>query len=223
MDTLGKRLRHIRTDVLELNQAQMAEKIGFSRTATISDYEKGKRVPDIETLKVIAERGRVNIGWLLTGDGPMSVYENRDESFASDGGDDVYTDEYVKVNVFAAGGETDSLKDFPSSPPVDAVYVPKKDAGESVVAVRIEGDSMSPTVLDGATVGIDTTDRQIVSGRLYGVFLSYEGVAVKRVFVHPDRVDLRTDNPAFPQTEIPTGAGGDDFILGSVKWVYQRY
>jgi phage repressor protein C with HTH and peptisase S24 domain len=222
MSTLGERIKHIRSVILKVNQAGFAGKLGFSRVATISDYEKDKRNPDIETLRKMASLGSVTLDWLLTGEGPVSVYETNVTIEAKDARQTVYSGDFVKVDVFdmAPAGEPGG---FPAGDPVDTVYVPVKDHNKNIVGLRFEGDSMSPNIIDGATVGIDTSDRHLVSGRLYAVWLGYEGVTVKRVFVHPDKVVLKPDNRAFPETEIPTDVKGENFIIGRVKWVFQRF
>jgi phage repressor protein C with HTH and peptisase S24 domain len=222
MSTLGERIKYVRSVILKMNQADFAEKLGFSRVATISDYEKDKRSPDITTLRKIASSGTVTLDWLLTGEGPVSIYETRGAAEAKEARKTVYSGDFVRVNVFdmSTAGNT---KDFPAGEPVDIFYIPRKDYKMEVAALRLEGDSMSPTILDGATVGIDRSERHLVSGRLYAVWLGYEGITIKRVFVYPDRVVLKPDNRAFPETDIPTDLKGDDFIIGRVKWIFQRY
>jgi phage repressor protein C with HTH and peptisase S24 domain len=222
MSSLGERIRHIRYDISKLNQADFAEKLGFSRVATISDYEKDKRSPDITTLRKMAVLGAVTLEWLLTGEGPVSIYETSATVSAKEDKKAVYSEEFVRVDIFdatVAGGP----EKFPAGEPVDVVYVPKSDYREDTVALRLEGDGMSPNILDKATVGVDRSDKRLVSGRLYAVWLDYEGVTIKRVFVYPDRVVLKPDNPTFPETAIPTGEKTENFIIGRVKWVFQKY
>ncbi|MBI5969710.1 MAG: helix-turn-helix domain-containing protein [Deltaproteobacteria bacterium] len=207
-----------------MKQTAFGERLGFSRTATISDYEKDKRCPDIETLRKIAALGSVKLEWLLTGDGPESVEDVLTSTEAKDAGAAPYGEEFVEVNVFDTVG-SEKLTDFPASAPIDIIHVRRSDFTKACLAVKVRGDSMSPAVVDGAIVGIGTTDadKRLVSGCLYAVWLSYEGVTVKRVFVLPGKVVLKPDNPAFPETSIPASNTGEDFIVGRVAWVYQRY
>ncbi len=237
MSSLGERIRHIRHDISKLNQADFAEKLGFSRVATISDYEKDKRSPDITALRKMAALGAVPLEWRLTGDGPVSIYETAATVSAKEDKKVVYSEEFVRVDVFGAAaaggpdkaggaggsGRAGGPEEFPTGEPVDVVYVPKSDYRKDTVALRLEGDGMSPNILDKATVGVDRSDKRLVSGRLYAVWLDYEGVTIKRVFVYPDRVVLKPDNPTFPETAIPTGEKTENFIIGRVKWVFQRY
>ncbi len=222
MSTLGERIKHIRDELLHINQAAFANKLGFSRVATISDYEKNKRSPDIQTLCKIASLGSVSLDWLLTGKGPMFVYSAKELKSTGENAHPVYCEEYVTVEVYGMAGSR-GPKEFPKGEPIDAVSIPKRDYKDGMVVIRVEGDSMEPSILDGATVGVDTRDRHLISGKLYAVWLNYEGATIKRVFVYPDRIVLKPDNPTFPETTIPTKNIGEDFIIGRVKWVYQRY
>ncbi len=223
MSTLGERIRHIREIILKQNQTSFAESLGFSRLATISDYEKDKRNPDIETLRKIAVIGNVRLEWLLTGEGPVSVYEPSGPALGvKDTGAAVYSQDFVEVKVYdmlSAKGPGD----FPGTDPIDLILVPKQDSRRGPAAIRVKGDGMAPTILNGATVGIDTGDRRLVSGALYAVWLNYEGATVKRIFVFHDRILLKPDNLSFPETSIPTGGAGEEFIIGKVVWLYQRY
>ena len=55
MSTLGERIKYVRDGILKVNQSAFAEMLGFSRVATISDYEKNKRNPDVATLCRMAD------------------------------------------------------------------------------------------------------------------------------------------------------------------------
>jgi transcriptional regulator with XRE-family HTH domain len=60
--SIGDRIKEIRG---ELSQGEFGKQIGVQAPA-ISKYEKG-RVPDVETLKKIADYGKVTVEWLLSG------------------------------------------------------------------------------------------------------------------------------------------------------------
>jgi len=224
MSTLGERIKLIRDELLKINQSSFADRLGFSRVATISDYEKNKRNPDISTLCKIADMGSVSLDWLLTGKGPIeegSLNKTR-HTDAREAEWTLYCEEYTTIETYEikdSGGPSE----FPKGRPVGAISIPKRDYKEDLVAIKVEGESMSPNIVDGATIGIDTKDRSLISGKLYAVWLNYEGVTIKRVFVYPDRIILKPDNPTFPETTIPSQSIGKNLIVGRVVWVYQRY
>ncbi|MBI5345127.1 MAG: helix-turn-helix transcriptional regulator [Deltaproteobacteria bacterium] len=219
MLTLGDRIRHIRSKILRLNQAVFADNLGFSRIATISDYEKNKRNPDIIALRKMASLANVTIEWLLTGNGPIFMPGTED---SKETGSAAYTVDFVDVKVYDMS-KAKGPKNFPGRDPLGTMRIPKCDFKKGSVAVRVKGNSMYPTILDGAIAGIDVGERAVVSGSLYAAWLDFEGATVKRVFVYPDRIVLKPDNPAFPETTIPAGSVGEDFIIGKVVWLYQRY
>ena len=226
MSTLGERIKLIRDELLKINQSSFADKLGFSRVATISDYEKNKRNPDISTLCKIADMGTVSLDWLLTGKGPIEEGDNTTgKTRTTDAGEsewNLYCEEYTTIETYDIK-DSGGPGDFPKGHPVDAISVPKKDYKEGTVAIKIEGDSMTPNLVDGAIIGIDTKECGLISGKLYAVWLNYEGVTIKRVFVYPDRIILKPDNPTFPETTIPSHSIGENLIVGRVVWVYQRY
>lgn len=223
MQTLGERIKHVRGSILKINQAAFADILGFSRVATISDYEKNKRNPDISTLCKIADASSVSLDWLLTGKGEMSSSDiARTGPPVKETGGTIYSEDYATVEVYSMVG-SGRPKEFPRGEPIGTVSVPRRDLSGKIVALRVEGEGMSPNILDCSIVGIDTDDRHLVSGKLYAVWLEYEGVTIKRVFVYPDRIVLKPDNPTFPETAIPMSNIGEDFIIGRVRWVFQRY
>lgn len=219
--TLGERIKQIREELLRLNQADFAKKIGFSRLATISDYETGKRSPDIAALRKIAYLGNVTLDWLLTGQATRSASEAGSALSLSESRP-LYRRDFVEVKVYdpAAAGPP-SL--FPASEPIDVIMVPEKDYEAGKAAIKVKGDGMRPNIVDGAVAGIDTGFKQIISGEIYAVWLNFEGVTLKRLFAYPDRVVLKPDNPSFPEVAIFTAGPKEDFLIGRLSWVYQRY
>lgn len=63
MDAFARQLKELR-EMSGLNQAQLAEKLGVSR-GSISFYENGDRIPDIEFLYRMSRYFSVSADWLL--------------------------------------------------------------------------------------------------------------------------------------------------------------
>lgn len=66
MDTLGKRLKHLRT----VSQAETARRLGIPQT-TWSNYEQDKNKPALVLLDKICQEFGVSLEWLLYGRGPI--------------------------------------------------------------------------------------------------------------------------------------------------------
>lgn len=216
MYTLGERIKHVRENILYLNQSEFANTLGFSRVATISDYETNKRLPDITSLRKMACAGKVSLEWLLTGAGPISVSLAYTSATEKEKGVLLCTDAYIEVEVYDKNYRE-------RAHPIGTMLIPEKDFKAAPFAVRIEGHAMTPTILNGATVGIDRGSRQLVSGELYAAWLPDEGITIRRVFISPDEVILRPDNHAFPETAIRSAQVHDSLIVGRAVWLYQRF
>lgn len=65
-ETFGSRLHKIRKEK-DLSQAELAEKIGYKRSGSISNIESDKTPPDVRILTRIAEVLEVDLHWLITG------------------------------------------------------------------------------------------------------------------------------------------------------------
>jgi phage repressor protein C with HTH and peptisase S24 domain len=70
----------------------------------------------------------------------------------------------------------------------ERIRIPKRLVGfvnaKNVHAVRVLGDSMSPTIEEGDVVFVDTSDTNIISGKIYIVVIGDEAY-VKRLFKAP--------------------------------------
>jgi phage repressor protein C with HTH and peptisase S24 domain len=102
--------------------------------------------------------------------------------------------------------------------PVAVITVSERLLRPSLVVIQIKGDSMERTITDGAIVGIDTFDKDVISGKMYAVWIPDEGAVVKRIYRQTDAVILRSDNGEHPEERITADKLGDSFILGRVKW-----
>jgi len=66
MDSLGKRLKNIRK-LNSMTQIEFAKLIGVSQ-GTLSDLEKDRCKPSLDTLVSIRKEFKVDVNWLITGD-----------------------------------------------------------------------------------------------------------------------------------------------------------
>ncbi|GLG82214.1 S24 family peptidase [Acinetobacter calcoaceticus] len=78
---------------------------------------------------------------------------------------------------------------------------------------RIKGDAMSDTLMDGDLVLIDTSDKDVISGLLYLVFL-YGQKIVGRLYHYKQGFLISSDNKDFPDSTVADK--GDVIILGKV-------
>lgn len=188
------------------------------------------------------ERFGLNPDWIKKGTGPMYLrtetgYAPVDSEQALTAREDasLYSDANAKnvvVSVFSMqpangqgngqGGRSDSENS--GHRVVGKLSVPLSLAGEGVKVFLLDSTGMEPLLRKGAHVGVDTNQKQIVSGELYAVALPYEGVGIKRVF--PDsassRAILRAENPHHPEISLPLEKLGES-ILGRIVWAINKY
>ncbi|UUV23644.1 MULTISPECIES: helix-turn-helix domain-containing protein [Lysinibacillus] len=77
MDTLASRIKYLRK-AHSMNQSTFAKEIQISQ-ASLSDIEKGKSKPSLDTLNNISEQFGVSTDWLIKGDTRLAAqYSNSD-------------------------------------------------------------------------------------------------------------------------------------------------
>ena len=106
--------------------------------------------------------------------------------------------------------------------PIDRRAIPSRYLLKGMRPVLVRGRSMEPTFKNGAIIGIDENDRQVIGGEAYAVMLPYEGAVIKRLYPLPDGVLIRSDNKEFPEVKLMKADVPDYFILGRVCWVVQE-
>lgn len=89
---------------------------------------------------------------------------------------------------------------------------------EHSILNEISGDSMEPTIPDGALILINTAVRQVMNGFIYAIRRDDE-LLVKRVQIKMDRtVVLISDNPLYEREEFPPDRAVELHVIGQVVW-----
>ena len=89
---------------------------------------------------------------------------------------------------------------------------------ENARLLHAKGDSMRPTIEDGDPLLVDTSEREVLEGKIY-VFTVGDDVFVKRLRRFGSRVMMRSDNRDIYPDEIELPADEPVRIIGRVKWV----
>lgn len=188
---------------------QVAELLGLTKSALAERKSRGS-LP-LDKISIFCERNRLNIKWVLTGEGEKSQLNAQ----AAPGAD------CALVDVFSLAAP-DGAKRLTGTRVTEGMAVPHGFATEGVAAVVLKGDSMEPSLYDGAILGVDGADHTLVNGMLYAVWLTHEGAAVRRVYVETEQLILRTDNNRYAPVVKHTAVANDGLILGRVRWVMQK-
>lgn len=237
----GKRLKEWRKKS-KLSQSSLGAILGRSQSY-IGDIESGRTQISRDLLDRLTERTSVSRDYLLTGIGPMDVEDTaiigrRDDQitapdrsrpangdFAANGHDFVLIRRFdISVSagpglVPVAGGDNDHMA-------FSAVWLLRHGLNSDLCGlVKVQGDSMAPTIPDGSLVLVHAGESQLDREGIYAFSRGNEAY-IKRlapVNVSEDgkagAILIVSDNPAF-QPETFDGERGDDIrIAGRVRAV----
>jgi phage repressor protein C with HTH and peptisase S24 domain len=206
---------------------RLARAMGVSPSA-FRKWLKGEAEPSRERLVALARAAGVGVAWLAEGEGPVPAFEAVGGGGRRTGGPDAALEldwsQFVllphRAEAAAAGSVTPSN---PSGTEWMALRhdwiraVCKVEPGELVLETAT-GESMTPTIRDGNTLLIDTTDRTF---RNYGIYvLEINGQRlVKRVQrKHDGSLVLISDNTAYQPDTVDKAAADDVTVVGRVVW-----
>ncbi|MDA8428902.1 MAG: helix-turn-helix domain-containing protein [Geobacteraceae bacterium] len=214
--TLGERIKLLRGATA---REKFAPTMDVSKNTLIA-YENDERWPGADFLNKLLELfPDTDPGWLLTGKEPMK----RDDGAApAPALTPLHLDDYMVLPVYVTGGAGDPRELIPSEP-IEEVFIPKSFYSPAIIPVKVKGRSMERTLRDGAVVGVDRADKDVVNGELYAVWLPYQGTVIKRLYLDNKKVLLQSDNEEFRSRDIEINISDIDehFIQGRVKWVVQ--
>jgi len=127
----------------------------------------------------------------------------------------------LDVGASAGGGAADPSERALGRIGFDPAWLRRLGVAPATAAlIRVEGDSMAPTLADGDEILVDRAVRRLRDGLFV---LRLDGaLVVKRVSVRPDgaRVSILSDNPAYPGWPDCDPAAVD--VVGRVVWVGRR-
>ena len=210
-------------------QVELAEVLNI-RQSSISDAKRRNSVPSDWFLKLFEQFG-LNPDWLKKGTGPMYLrteqgYTPMDAPPSLNASEDVLRSggldsKNAVVSVYSTqiGGEGEDT----TPQCIGRLSIPQSFAGTGLNVYRIDVTSMEPLIIKGAYIGIDTTQRRVASGELYGVRLPYEGVVIRRAYIDAKNgtLILRSENQTLPEFSLPL-EGHENCIVGRVTWILQR-
>lgn len=92
-----------------------------------------------------------------------------------------------------------------------------------LAALRVDGDSMEPTIKCGSYVGVVPFDGMLSEGGIYLVSIPPFGRLIKRIRMGDDgSIILMSDNEKYPEKPIPY-EDYDNVVIGRVAWVWQLF
>lgn len=183
-----------------MNQITLAEKLGVSN-ATISFWMNGQKIPRMDKLNKLADILNIPITVLTDENG----FEEYDHELAH--GliriSDLPTKKVPLLGSVAAG-EPIMDKEFPgvyAETPMDCDF-----------ALRVKGDSMSPTYLPGDIVFIKQYPDLPYNGAVVVISID-DDASIKHVTLAPSGIVISSDNPMYP-TQFISGEKHKLRVLG---------
>lgn len=82
-----------------------------------------------------------------------------------------------------------------------------------LAVVQAMGDSMEPAIRSGDDVLLNLADTSIADGGIYALIVN-DSLVIKRCFMGPDGVQIRSDNPVSPSWTVGRADMGDLRVLG---------
>lgn len=211
--TVKKRLKEL-IKTLSLKQYQFAESISISG-ATVSDWLNTANVnPSIESLVRISERHNVNLQWLLTGSGDMFNSTRAREA-------DPHLIDIPVVSSIAAGSPIQVYEDEP----LEILQIPAAilPLPPPYFAFRVEGESMSPFILDGDIVILSRDWRGLkLNNRICG-FRTQDGITLKKMVIQPKQKTTWLMPLNHTYEPIPYNRDTEDLIFFGVLCLSLRY
>jgi phage repressor protein C with HTH and peptisase S24 domain len=192
----------------------LARKTGIPRR-TLETYLSGHAEPKASRLATITETVGVSGHWLLTGEGgeepppPVSLSADRFEMIPVVG----------TVESGPAGrpaGSPDSedhlvfCRDWLERRGLDK---------DTLVVIESHGDSMYPTITDGAALLVDTSDQEVRQEGIYALFANGTLVTRRVQIDLEDGLIVKSDNAAYQEQYLPPDKRGQLTVYGRVVWV----
>lgn len=185
---------------------------------TFANWKSRDSLPWERLYRLAVDRG-VNFHWLVTGEGQMGA-DDREGEFAQipkhrarlSGGGGSWT--------FSDAGEVDFQVAFRRD------WLSRIAPVNRLVALEVEGDSMSPTIGNRDLVLVDTSTNRmtdVLSGKIYAFSDDMVGgealLKVKRLFLEPGSLIVRSDNTAEGHRDYSITDLASVVIIGRVVWV----
>jgi phage repressor protein C with HTH and peptisase S24 domain len=205
-DGLTERLREA---MGEVTQAELARRVGVTKSS-ISSYLGGS-APSFLVGAALADALGVEPRWLATGIGPV----NADHEATP-----ILIPRYDVMLSAGAGAWSDRAQQI-GSLAFQRSYLAKLGAadGKGLIVLGMGGDSMAPTLRDGATVLVQTN----LTGWEDGVwaFAQDNLLRLKRLQRGLSKLTIISDNPQYAPEELPSEEADALQLIGKCKWAGQ--
>ncbi|MDO5631104.1 MAG: LexA family transcriptional regulator [Paracoccus sp. (in: a-proteobacteria)] len=187
----------------------LASRIGAS-IDYIEEVENGTRAPKPALLSALARLG-LDPDWLMTGAYPALPPVEIDGSAFSQV-------QMYEAQLAAGAGALNSSEEVIGNLAFRTDWLRREGVTPGAASlVRVRGDSMEPTLRDGALVLVDHKNRDAARKGIYALRIG-DDVLVKRLQQQGDVLLINSDNPAY-DSRVLSGHNAEQVeIIGRVAW-----
>jgi phage repressor protein C with HTH and peptisase S24 domain len=205
---------------------RLARAMGVSPSA-FRKWLKGEAEPSRERLVALARAAGVGVAWLAEGEGPTPAFESgggRRRSGGREATTELDWSEFVllphRAEAAAAGSVT------PPDPSGTGWIALRHDWIRAVCQIEpnelaletATGESMTPTIRDGNTLLIDSTDRTFRNFGIYVLEINGQRLVKRVQRKHDGSLVLISDNTAYQPDTVDKAAADDVTVIGRVVW-----
>ncbi len=196
-----------------------SQKSGVS-VGTLKNILSQGGLPGIENLYKIADAAEITLESLLGIKNSPDSCQN-----CSDMGQKQLTrglTPILGIKASAGSGSLVSEANIIGDVKIDGIWLDHHRLNQSsLVGFYAKGHSMMPNISDGALLLVDTSSRELITSDIYVIRIN-EYLFAKRLHVHhSDKIDIISDNPAYPIETIENTEESGLFVVGQVVGVLQ--
>jgi len=218
--------------------AQFAQQTGVSKN-TLINYRDGATSPSADFLERVCRDFSVAPGWLLLGEGEASGGDKASGGQGNDTEPETYSLIPLLESRVKGGPEGEILyEEIADHYPFKKWWVEKlvgrsRERQQSLMLIRVRGDSMSPTINQGEMALVDTFESErllVLTGRIYLVILPDGAVALKRLVLTGEpggpKLACLSDNTANYRPfefSLDPEKTLKSYVLGRVRWAGKEF
>lgn len=197
---------------------------GMSPTV-MTKYINGESTPNVERLVAIADALNASIEWLATGRSSKdynqcSGCKEAPAQYNVDGiGDDYELVNLYNAEVSMGGGAWNENENIVNPLAFRRDWLTNEGLkASSCAAILARGDSMSPTIEDGATLLVDLKDNYISREGVYVIRFDGTLLAKRLQRSFDGSVIIKSDNERYDKIHVPADQVNNIDIVGRVAW-----
>jgi phage repressor protein C with HTH and peptisase S24 domain len=200
---------------IELGSKPQDKQIAYALGLSPQQYANQKHRNSIPYAEIGAfcQKYQITMNWILYGSSSEKMIENEEK---------IYKARLInKINISGGGGAYDDEEISDSYIYLNESSV--KSLGiqnmKNIDAIKVVGDSMSPTIEDGELVLIDRNDKIYQESSVFAIN-TYEGLFAKRLAVNSQGdMDLISDNKSYTAITMPID---EVYIIGKIIGVLEK-